>query len=190
MISVATNTKEKYELDLGGLYQQNNLLTVLSAIEILNNHFVLTDEKIKKALAHVKSLTGLHGRWEVINSSPKTVLDVAHNAEGVNQLLQQISATQFRDLHLVFGMVKDKDIEKVLELLPQTATYYFTNAQIPRALPAAELKKKAFHFELKGDDYPDVNTALKSAEEAGSSDDLIVVFGSVFVVGEVDRLPG
>lgn len=190
VVSIATNTKESYDLDLGGLYQQNNLLTVLAASEILKHHFVLSDERIKTALANVKNLTGLHGRWEIINSSPQIVLDVAHNAEGVSQLLQQISATEFQELHLVFGMVKDKNIEKVLALLPQTAFYYFTNAQIPRALPAAELKVKAAAYGLKGHDYPDVNAALRAAEKASSSKDLIVVFGSVFVVGEVDRLPG
>ena len=187
VISIETNTKENYLLDLGGLYQQNNLLTVLSAVEYLKDHFVLREKSIHAALANVKNLTGLHGRWEVINLQPKTVTDVAHNADGVSQLLQQISVASFRKLHLIFGMVKDKDIDKVLALLPEKAHYYFTNAQIPRALPAGELKEKAADHGLKGNEYPEVNSALKAAEKASSTEDLIVIFGSVFVVGEVER---
>ena len=188
VISIETNTKETYRLDLGGLYQQNNLLTVLAAIRYLKNDFVLADDSVHNALANVKNLTGLHGRWEVINAQPKTVLDVAHNADGVSQLLQQISVTKYDTLHLIFGMVKDKDIETVLALLPKNALYYFTNAHIPRALPAGELKEKAFSFGLKGDWYDDVNSARQAAEEASSNEDLILIFGSVFVVGEVERM--
>ena len=188
VIPIETNTRENYLLDLGGLYQQNNLLTVLSAVEYIKDHFVLREDSIHTALSNVKNLTGLHGRWEVINSQPKTVLDVAHNADGVCQLLEQISVTKFESLHLIFGMVKDKDIDTVLSILPENARYYFTNAHIPRALPAAELKEKAFSFGIKGNWYDDVNTARKAAEEAGSTGDLIVIFGSVFVVGEVERM--
>ncbi len=188
VIRIETNTKENYHLDLGGLYQQNNLLAVLSAVEYVKDHFVMKENNIKTALANVKNLTGLHGRWEVINFKPKTVIDVAHNADGVSQLLKQISVTPFRELHLIFGMVKDKDIDTVLSLLPEYAHYYFTNAHIPRALPAGELKEKAFSFGLKGDAYDDVNSARQAAEEASSAEDLIVIFGSVFVVGEVERM--
>ena len=188
IISIETNTKETYHLDLGGLYQQNNLLTVLASVEYLKNHFVIGNENIKTALSNVKNLTGLHGRWEVIHSNPKTVIDVAHNADGVFQLLQQISVSSFRELHLIFGMVKDKDIDNVLALLPKKAHYYFTNAHIPRALPAAELKEKSFTFGINGDWYDDVNAARKAAVEASSAEDLIVIFGSVFVVGEVEEM--
>ncbi|MEO7314611.1 MAG: folylpolyglutamate synthase/dihydrofolate synthase family protein [Ginsengibacter sp.] len=188
VIRIETNTRENYHLDLGGLYQQNNLLSVLSALEYLKDHFVMSENNIKTALANVKNLTGLHGRWEVINAQPKTVLDVAHNADGVSQLLKQISVTPFRALHLIFGMVKDKDIDTVLSLLPEKAHYYFTNAHIPRALPATELTEKASSFGLKGDWYDDVNSARKAAEEASSPEDLIVIFGSVFVVGEVEKM--
>lgn len=188
IISIATNFKEKYHLDLGGLYQQNNLLTVLSAVEYIKDHFVLNTDSIKTALANVKNLTGLHGRWEVINSRPKTALDVAHNADGVSQLLKQISVTKFDTLHLIFGMVKDKDIDKVLAMLPVNAQYYFTNAHIPRALAASELKEKAELFGIKGNWYDNVNVARKAAEDASSGEDLIVIFGSVFVVGEVERV--
>jgi dihydrofolate synthase/folylpolyglutamate synthase len=187
VISIKTNTKENYHLDLGGLYQQNNLLTVLSAVEYIKDRFVLDTDSIKTAFSNVKNLTGLHGRWEVINLKPKTVLDVAHNADGVSQLLKQISVTKFDSLHLIFGMVKDKDIDKVLAMLPEKAHYYFTNAHIPRALPASELKEKANSYGLNGHWYDDVNFARKAAEEACSAEDLIVIFGSVFVVGEVGR---
>ena len=188
VVRIETNTRENYHLDLGGLYQQNNLLSVLSALDYLKDHFGLHTNSIKTALSNVKNLTGLQGRWEVINTIPKTVLDVAHNADGVRQLLKQISVTPFRVLHLIFGMVKDKDIDTVLSLLPEKAQYYFTNAHIPRALPASELMEKALSFGLKGDAFDDVNFARKAAEEVSSTEDLIVLFGSVFVVGEVERM--
>ena len=113
------------------------------------------------------------------------VLDVAHNADGIQQLIYQIKNTPYKKLHVVFGMVKDKEIEKVLQLLPRHATYYFTKAQIPRALPENELLERAQKYHLKGTSFNDVNKALKTAMSNASPDDMIIVCGSVFVVGEV-----
>ncbi len=178
--------KNKYNLDLNGVYQQKNLLTALTAIELLKNNFLLKKDKTKNALSKVKTLTGLHGRWEVIHENPVIVLDVAHNEDGIRQLVKQISISKFNQLHIIFGMVKDKDPNKVLNQLPTTAKYYFTKAQIPRALPEEELLQKAGQYHLNGSSFPDVNKALKTALNAASEKDLIIVCGSVFVVGEVE----
>ena len=137
-------------------------------------------------MKQVKKLTGLHGRWEIIHSQPLIVLDVAHNPEGIRQLLQQIEITEHHDLHIIMGMVNDKDISSVLAEMPKQATYYFTKAQIPRALDEQELAKKGNATGLSGAHYPDVNTALKSALVKAGKQDMIVVCGSVFLVGEVE----
>ena len=175
-----------FELDLPGIYQAKNLLTVLETCAVLHHQGWRTDLKtIKEALKHVKKTTGLHGRWETIHTDPKIVLDVAHNEDGIKQLLQQIELTDHEKLHIVIGLVKDKDINNVLSLLPRTAQYYFTKAQIPRALEPQLLKSAAAKYSLKGLVFDDVNEALREAKEKASCDDLIIVCGSVFVVGEV-----
>ena len=176
--------KENYQLDLNGIYQEKNLLTVLTALHLLKEYFSLKEDSIKKALSSVKKLTGLHGRWEVIHKNPLVVLDVAHNEGGMRQLIQQINQSTFNQLHIVFGMVKDKDPDKVLNQLPTTAKYYFTKAQIPRALEENELQKKAATYHLNGDAYPKVSEALEAALSQASKEDMIIVCGSVFVVGE------
>lgn len=180
-----TQEKNNYRLDLNGLYQQKNILTVLAAVELLKNNFSLKEAKIKEALSHVKKLTGLHGRWEVIHENPIVVLDVAHNEDGIRQLMKQLHQSKYKNLHIVFGMVKDKDPEKVLNQLPTTATYYFTKASIPRALPENELTGIAKQYGLTGRSYLTVPNALKTALINASEEDMIVVCGSVFVVAEV-----
>jgi dihydrofolate synthase/folylpolyglutamate synthase len=181
-----TNITSDYELDLNGRYQEKNLISVLASIDILKQHFSLKEEKIKFALSNAKSLTGLHGRWEVIRENPTVALDVAHNEDGIKQLIHQINNSEFEKLHIVFGMVKDKDIETVLMQLPKNASYYFTKAQNPRALPENELWEKARQHHLDGSAYEHVNEALKAALDQASEKDLIVVCGSVFVVAEVE----
>ena len=188
ILNKKTKEKRNYSLDLNGLYQQKNILSVLSAIDLLKNPFLLQEEKIKSAFSHVKKLTGLHGRWEIIHEKPTVALDVAHNEDGIKQLINQIGKIKFKYLHIVFGMVKDKDIEKVLEQFPENANYYFTKAQNPRALPEDELKAKAECYHLKGNTYPGVNKALEAALDKATKEDLIVVCGSVFVVGEVESI--
>jgi len=151
-----------YHLDLAGLYQAKNVLTVLEACTQLQQlGWNIESTVIRKALQQVKKLTGLHGRWDVIHEHPLVVLDVGHNEDGIKQLLKQIELTDHHELHIILGMVNDKEIDKVLKLLPGTAHYYFTQAQIPRALPAHDLYQKATIYELNGNYYPDVNTALK-----------------------------
>ena len=127
----------------------------------------------------------MHGRWEIIHERPTIVLDVGHNDDGIKQIVQQIELTTHHQLHIIIGMVKDKEIDKVLSLLPRSAIYYFTQAQIPRALPAGILKSKATAQNLNGDVFADVNTAIRAARSKAHNDDLILVCGSVFLVGEV-----
>lgn len=176
-----------YHLDLQGVYQTKNLLTVLEACSILQQKgWKLDNDAIQQGLKHTKKITGLHGRWEVIHTSPLVVMDVAHNADGIRQLVQQAELISHDQLHIIIGMVKDKDIDRVLSLLPKTANYYFTKAQIPRALPENELMEKAGKLKLKGDSFPDVNEALEFALQHTHPDDFIIICGSVFLVGEVD----
>lgn len=177
---------EFYTLDLAGIYQTRNLLTVLEVLHVLRNRgWKLEPAIVHKALKQVKKLTGLHGRWEIIHEHPDIVLDVAHNEDGIRQLLRQIEVTDHEELHIVLGIVKDKAIDRVLDLLPRQANYYFTRARIPRALPEDELALQANARGLKGHHYPSVPEALLAAKAHAKPRDLIVVCGSVFVVGEV-----
>jgi len=175
-----------YHLDLPGIYQTKNLLGVLEACSQLQSKgWSINDKMIHQGLSQTKKLTGLHGRWETLHHSPQVVIDVAHNVDGIKQLVQQIEMTDHRDLHIILGMVKDKDVENVLSLLPKNARYYFTKAQIPRALPEDELAYKALLAGLKGNYYGNVDAALAIAGEKAHKNDLIIICGSVFLVGEV-----
>jgi len=185
----ANHITEDFTLDLNGLYQTKNLKTVLCAEGILMEAgFTITNAAEKYALGHVKELTGLHGRWEVVAQQPAIVLDVAHNEDGIKQVLQQLPVTGHTaaNTHFVMGMVSDKDVDKVLSLLPQGAHYYFTNARIPRAMPHAALQEKAKSYGLQGNGFDDVNEAIKHAKANAAGGDIIVVCGSVFVVSEVE----
>ena len=182
-----TEDKNFYHLDLAGIYQTKNLVTAITAIGILEkNGFNLYDADIKKGLRNTKKNTGLHGRWEIIHQKPAVILDVAHNEDGIRQLLKQIEIIDPKHLHIIIGLVKDKEIDRVLSLLPKYAQYYFTQAQIPRACPAQQLYESAIEFDLKGEPFEDVNIALKIALANAQKEDLILVCGSVFVVGEIE----
>jgi dihydrofolate synthase/folylpolyglutamate synthase len=175
-----------YQSDLAGIYQTKNILSVLQAVELLKG-WNLSQQHIQTALKKVKQLTGLHGRWEVIHKEPLVVLEVAHNKDGIEQMLQHLQNTHFNKLHIVVGVVKDKDVEAVLKLLPQEADYYFTQAHIPRALNAETLQEKASGFSLNGHCFDEVNEAIRHALTLASKDDLIIVCGSIFLVAEVDK---
>ena len=184
--SPVADDKQFYTLDLSGIYQIKNLVTVVEAVHILKNKgWILEQHHVLQALKQVRKLTGLHGRWEIIHQNPDIVLDVAHNEDGIRQVLRQIELTDHEELHIVLGMVKDKEITRVLTLLPAHAHYYFTRAQIPRALPENELAAQAAAAGLKGLPYPTVPEALAAAKSRARPKDLVVVCGSVFVVAEV-----
>ncbi|HEY4336202.1 MAG TPA: folylpolyglutamate synthase/dihydrofolate synthase family protein [Puia sp.] len=184
--SPTSNDKEFYTLDLPGIYQTRNLLTVLEAVHRLRaKGWRLQPESVHKGLAHVKKLTGLHGRWELVQEQPDVILDVAHNVDGMRQLVRQIELSDHEELHIVLGMVGDKDIDRALSLLPKTAYYYFTKAAIPRALPEEQLAEQARSKGLEGKTYPTVPEALGAAKAHARPRDLVLVCGSVFVVAEV-----
>ncbi len=174
--------------DLPGKYQAKNLKGVLVACQLLTDMgWKLTSEIIKQALLEIKASTGLMGRWECIQSNPRIVLDVAHNEHGIKAMLDQLATTHYEQLYIVTGMVKDKDVDAVLTLLPNNANYYFTQSHLPRALAAKELAEKANAFGLKGEIYSDVNIALQKATVKANDKDLILVIGSVYLVAEVNR---
>jgi len=184
--SKKSDERHTYQLDLPGIYQLKNLLTVLAATHELGKKGWNCHEAIvQKALPHVKKKTGLHGRWEIIQQQPAVILDVGHNVDGIKAIRQQLEHCSYQHLHIIIGMVKDKDIDAVLALLPKHASYHFTQAQIPRALDAVSLQQQASVFGLTGHIYSDVNTALKEVLSKAATDDLILVCGSVFLVGEV-----
>ena len=190
VVEVATKNKtdrQVYHLDLIGLYQTKNILTVLETVsQMQQKGWLIKEASIKKALQRAKKMTGLHGRWDVIHRHPIIVLDVAHNEDGIRQVVKQIEIIDPNDLHIIIGLVKDKEVDAIFELLPDRATYYFTEAHIPRALNSEILKHKASVFGLKGKIYQDVNNALYDAISAARKDDLILVCGSVFLIAEVN----
>lgn len=176
-----------YNVDLPGVYQTKNIVTVLAAVRQLQlKKWNIKQSVIDKALQQVKRLTGLHGRWEKIKDDPTVIVDVAHNVDGIKQLTEQLELVSYNELHLIIGFVKDKDVSNILSLLPKTANYYFTKAQLPRALNEKELAIIAKQKGLNGKSFPDVNTALKEALTHAHKDDLVLICGSVFLVGEVN----
>lgn len=184
--STSKLTTLNLRLDLTGTYQLKNLKTVLSAVEELRlQGFNISDEHIKTALKQVRTLTGLNGRWQVIGHDPLTICDTGHNPDGIYEVLKNIESVSYKKLHFVLGMVNDKDITKVLKMLPSDAIYYFCRPDIPRGLAAEELSNQAADFGLSGDVYPSVMSALIAARYAADKDDLIFVGGSTFVVAEI-----
>lgn len=182
-----TGNQEIFVTDLGGLYQAKNICTVLAAVDALvNQQFIITNEMVKSGLASVKTTTGLIGRWEILQQDPLVICDVAHNREGIEQVLLQLNVSfPNRNWHFVIGFVKDKALNSVLEILPTKATYYFTNAQIPRALAKEILQEAAAKYRLEGNSFCNVSAALEQAKANADDNDVIVVFGSFFIVAEV-----
>ena len=174
-----------YEFELKGYCQEKNKKTILSAVEILKNEFNITEENIKNGLKNVVELTSLMGRWQKLSTSPLVIADTGHNVAGMQYIVSQITDIKASTKRLVIGMVGDKDITSMLKLLPEDATYYFCNASIPRALPAADLKAKAAEFGLEGSVYASVAEALAAAKRDASESDFIFIGGSNFTVAEI-----
>lgn len=172
------------DLDLKGDYQENNLRGVLCAIDRLEEKGWKLKPSLETALKQVVALTGLRGRWEVLQQKPLMICDTGHNYTGVQAIVDQLKRQSYRQLHIVWGMVGDKAIKDILRLLPQSAFYYFTQASIPRAMNAEELKREALRFGLAGKAYADVPSAVKAAQEHTLGDDIIFIGGSTFVVGD------
>jgi dihydrofolate synthase/folylpolyglutamate synthase len=175
-----------YEMELTGGYQTKNLLTVLSAVKLLEKSGLpVGATAVSQGLSSVKELTGLRGRWEMIAEKPLVVADVAHNPAGIREVLHYARSLHAARLHMVTGFVRDKDIDGILDLFPREAAYYFCQADIPRALPVAELAARAAAKGLQGAAYPHAKDALQAARGAAAPDDLVLICGSVFVVAEI-----
>ncbi len=178
---------ETYPSDLIGDYQIHNKKTVLQTITVLNsqNEFKITPENTKSGLLNVVKNTGLQGRWQQLNAYPKVICDTAHNKNGLEIVLNQIQKEDFDTLHIVLGVVNDKDLEEILPLFPKKAIYYFCKPNIPRGLDVLILKQKATSFGLTGEVYSSVSEAYKKAIEKAGKSDFIYIGGSTFVVAEI-----
>jgi dihydrofolate synthase / folylpolyglutamate synthase len=174
---------------LKGLYQLKNLPGVLKTIEVVNStNFFVDDKALRQGISDVIELTGLKGRWQKLADNPLIICDTGHNEDGIKEVVQQIERTSHRNLFFVLGTVKDKDVNKILSLLPENATYFFCEANIPRALSAEELLRSALELGLKGKAIKNVNAAIAEAKSLATKEDLIFVGGSNFIVAEIENL--
>lgn len=186
-IHFANSEKSGYQSDLIGSYQTKNIKTVLSATEVLNKStsFKISEAHIRHGLLNVMKQTKLRGRWEQIGFEPKIIADTGHNKEALIYVIEQLLSEKFDELHIVLGVVNDKDLSRILPLFPKTAQYYFARPNIPRGLAAEDLKNAAAEYDLQGEIYESVSLALQSAESQATASDLIFVGGSTFTVAEV-----
>jgi dihydrofolate synthase/folylpolyglutamate synthase len=163
-----------------------NKITVMTAIQLLKKQgWKISEEAIKFGLHHVVDTTGLMGRWQQLREQPKVICDTAHNKEGLSIVLNQIERESYNNLHIVLGVVSDKDLGKILPLFPKNALYYFCKPNVPRGLDANLLAEGARKFKLKGKIYKSVKSAYAGALKNSEKDDFIYVGGSTFVVAEV-----
>lgn len=177
---------EDLKLDLLGLCQRENVITVLMSLDILKEQgFSLSKENIYQGLECASKSTGLLGRWQIIGQHPLIVCDTGHNEDGIRAIVQQIKSISYESLHVVLGVVNDKNIDTILDYLPKDAVYYFTQASIPRALDAHLLAEKAQQKGLRGKVVSNVEDALHEAKEKAGENDMVFVGGSTFVVAEV-----
>ena len=175
----------RYALDLRGRYQAKNLPAVLTAVVMLRAMgFSIEDVAVKQALKQVQRMTGLMGRWQTLSSAPLIICDTGHNVDGWHEVLANIAVTPHSELHMVLGVMRDKDLEKMLPLLPENARYYFCEVAMPRALPAAELRAAAAEYGLNGEARSNVADALQAARQQAAVDDLIFIGGSTFIVAD------
>lgn len=183
------NGREDYpgiEYELKGLYQKKNSRTILTALPLLKEAgYRLDEQSVRRGFAHVTELTGLMGRWQKLQDYPTLICDTGHNVGGITYIVEQLKQQAFHNLHIIIGMVNDKDIQGVLALLPEDAIYYFTQASVKRALPANDLQKLAESAGLKGNCYPDVPSAVRAAQEKSLPEDFIFVGGSSFIVADL-----
>lgn len=187
LVYKVSSSKKEMLCDLPGTYQTKNIATIYAACAILNSFsdFKIGLTKIEKALTKVTETTGLKGRWQVLNNKPLVIADTGHNEAGIKEVLKNIKLTPYKNLHIVLGIVNDKDVNTMLSLLPKKAIYYFCKASIPRALNEKELQLLAAKHKLIGTIFKTVSKALATAKKTAHKDDLIFVGGSTFTVAEV-----
>lgn len=177
------------KIDLLGNYQRFNIPGILEAVDQMKQQgWKISESELSEGLSKVSTQTGLKGRWQILGESPTVICDTGHNESGISEILEQLETYDYSKLWIVIGMVQDKDISKVLSMLPKNANYVFCEAIIPRALKAFQLAEKSETFGLKGEIIPDVNEALAFARKNAVKDDLIFIGGSTFVVAEIDDL--
>lgn len=172
--------------ELGGFCQEKNTNTLLSAIRCLQaSGYRIKENHVREGFARVCELTGLMGRWQRLEENPTVVCDTGHNVGGISYIVSQLEAQKYDTLHIVIGMVNDKDITGVLKLLPKNAKYYFTQASVQRALPASKVQEQAQAFGLYGETYPDVVSAFAAAKANATPSDFIFIGGSSFIVADL-----
>jgi dihydrofolate synthase/folylpolyglutamate synthase len=188
VVNTAKMSITNYELDILGKYQQKNVKGVLLALEILQQYnWNISAQNIVDGLKNIKNNTGLMGRFDMLETSPMLIADVAHNADGITEVLAQIKNIPHNNLHIITGFVADKAVDKVLALFPKNANYYFTQANIPRALLKENLQETAKQYQLNGEVYNNVNTALQAAKANASKEDIILICGSFFIIAELEH---
>ncbi len=176
-----------YVLGLCGKYQLKNLKTVLTVVDLLQQRgFRISEQNLRQGLENVGTNTGFRGRWEILLKNPLVVADIAHNINGLSEVLEQIARTPHQKLHFLLGVVNDKDLSGILKILPRTAVYYFCKPGVPRGLPVEELTGKAAAAGLKGTSFASPAEALLAAMgEADRNEDLILITGSAFLVADL-----
>ena len=176
----------KLKSSLLGIYQRKNIITCIAAIEKLTQlNIKISKDNIYEGILKVSETTGLLGRWQIIGNNPLIVCDTAHNIDGIKEVLSQIATTAYKNLHIVFGVVNDKNVDSILDILPKTAQYYFTKANIPRSLDENILLEKANKYHLRGKSFSKVKIAVSEAKKRAETTDFIFIGGSTFVVAEV-----
>jgi len=175
-------------LNNSGKYQLKNIPGVVKVLEILNQTGLIIDESaLRSGLAFVKKNTGLSGRWEILSKQPIIICDTAHNVAGVGEVVRQLKQMDYERLHIVWGMVAEKDVVKIMRLLPEEAKYYFCRAGVPRAMDIDTLVKSAANAGRTGEAFQNVKSAVIAATNNARVDDVILIGGSNFVVAEIDR---
>ena len=175
-----------FKSDLKGNYQTHNIKTVLQALKKVPKYpFLISEKHIKAGLLNVVKNTGLQGRWQILQHNPKIICDTAHNKEGLTYVMNQLKEENYQNLHIVFGVVNDKDLNSILPLMPKQATYYFCKPNIERGLNVDILKQTFNDYGMKGESFSSVNQALLEAKKNAFENDLIYVGGSTFVVAEI-----
>ena len=174
----------RYECPLGGVYQRFNISTAITSCEVLKGRLNITSQHICDGIKNVVKNTHLQGRWQVVRKNPLVVCDTGHNVNGVSEVVNQLKDTHCDTLHIVIGMVGDKDIDGVLQLMPKEAVYYFTQASVRRAMTSGELREKALGEGLCGDSYECVADAVRAALSSARENDMVYIGGSTFVVAD------
>lgn len=180
---------DNLKLDLSGIYQLKNLPGILTTVDVLRKlGMKIKKEDVVTGLAQVSALTGLKGRWQILSQYPLTICDTGHNQEAFRDIVAQLESMDYSQLHLVLGFSGDKEVDKVLSLLPLSAAYYFCQAQVPRAMDAKLLQEKGKQKGLFGEAFTTVEEALQAARQKADESDLIFIGGSTFIVAEINEL--